>query len=203
MWALHSFEGMNRTITCASLLPSLFLLACERAPTRHNEGAAETARQQADITRDLPPTIGLANTAANSVDAADMTPPILTPQAERGVEGARNVLLSFARAIEQQQFNQAWAMLSPADQRKWSKAEFAANFAGMKDITVAIPTGTTEGAAGSIYYTAPVTIIETDEDGRPIRMEGEAVLRRVNDVDGATPAQLRWHFGRLTLDWTH
>ena len=193
---------MNRTITCASLLPSLFLLACERAPTLHNDGAVETARQQADMTHDVPPTIGPAN-IANSVDAPGMTPPILTQQAKRGVEGARNVLLSFARAIEQQRFNQARSMLSPADQQKWSKAEFAANFAGLEDITVALPTGTTDGAAGSIYYTAPVTITATDKDGRPIRMEGEAVLRRVNDVDGATPAQLRWHFGTLTLDWTH
>ena len=203
MRALHDCKGMNRTIICASLLPSLFLLACERAPTLHNESAVETARQQADITRDVPPTVGPANIVANSVDAPGMPPPILTQQSERGVEGARNVLLSFARAIEQQQFNQAWAMLSPADQRKWSKAEFAANFAGLEDITVAIPTGTTDGAAGSIYYTAPVTITATEKDGRPIRMEGEAVLRRVNDVDGATPAQLRWHFGTLTLDWTH
>ena len=199
---------MNRTIICAALLPSLFLLACERAPTPGHEWPDEPALQQANVasngTADAPPPSTPANLTANSSDdAADLTTPILTPQAERGVEGARNVLLSFARAIEQQRFNQTWAMLSPADQQKWSKAEFAANFAGLKDITVAIPTGTTDGAAGSIYYTAPVTITATDKDGRPIRMEGEAVLRRVNDVDGATPAQLRWHFGTLTLDWTH
>lgn len=57
--------------------------------------------------------------------------------------------------------------------------------------------------AGSVYYTAPVAISGSDSDGRPVRIEGEAVLRRVNDVDGATPAQLRWHFDTLNLDWTH
>ena len=60
-----------------------------------------------------------------------------------------------------------------------------------------------EGAAGSSYYTAPVTVTSSDKDGRPVRIEGEAVLRRVNDVPGATPAQLRWHMDKVTLDWTH
>ena len=76
-------------------------------------------------------------------------------------------------------------------------------FADLGKITVAVPTGTMEGAAGSSYYTAPVTITATDKDGRPVRIEGEAVLRRVNDVPGATAAQLRWHFERLTLNWTY
>ena len=39
--------------------------------------------------------------------------------------------------------------------------------------------------------------------GRPVRIEGKAVLRRVNDVPGSTEAQRRWHFETLTLDWTH
>jgi hypothetical protein len=53
--------------------------------------------------------------------------------------------------------------------------------------------GESEGAAGSIYYTAPVTII----DGAR-RLTGEVVLRRVNDVPGATPEQLRWHIESTT-----
>lgn len=60
-----------------------------------------------------------------------------------------------------------------------------------------------EGAAGSSFYTALVTITGGEKSGRPVRIEGEAVLRRVNDVPGASAAQLRWHFERLSLDWTH
>lgn len=133
----------------------------------------------------------------------DLTPPTLTPEAERGVKGARNVLLSFARAIELREYDQAWALLSTGDQKKWDKAGFARMFADLGKTTVAIPDGEMEGAAGSSYYTAPVTITANDQSARPVRIEGEAVLRRVNDVDGATPAQLRWHFDKLTLDWTH
>lgn len=76
-------------------------------------------------------------------------------------------------------------------------------FAGLEGIAVAVDDGTMEGAAGSSFYTAPVTITARDRQGRPIRFEGEAVLRRVNDVPGATAAQLAWHFETLRLDWVN
>lgn len=133
----------------------------------------------------------------------DISPAPLTPEAERSDTGARNLLLAFARGIELAEFDQAWALLSEGDRQRWSKAEFAAQFADLDEITVAVPEGTSEGAAGSIYYTTPITVSGNDTEGRPIRYEGEAVLRRVNDVDGASPEQLRWHFDQLTFDWTH
>ena len=71
------------------------------------------------------------------------------------------------------------------------------------DIAVAVPTGQMEGAAGSSYYTAPVSITATDQDGRPIGFDGEMVLRRVNDVPGSTAEQRRWHIESTTIDWTH
>lgn len=190
---------MDKKHISASLLPTLLLMGCGPAPN-DTESPPMASSAVNDAAVNQPPEHAPANA---NVMIDTMAPPILTPEAEQSVKGARNVLLSFARAIEQQKFDEAWALLSPGDQQKWSKQQFATNFAGLKDITVAIPTGTTEGAAGSIYYTAPVTITASDEEGRPIRMEGEAVLRRVNNVDGATPAQLRWHFNTLTLDWTH
>ncbi|WP_197421820.1 MULTISPECIES: hypothetical protein, partial [unclassified Sphingomonas] len=145
-----------------------------------------------------PPPIPTPTTTASAP-----TQPVLTPEAERGETGARDVLLDFARAIELRRFDQAWALLSPADRRKWSRSDFRSLFADLRKPIVAVPTGTLEGAAGSSYYTAPVTITGTDPSGRPVRIEGEAVLRRVNDIDGATAAQRRWHFQSLRLDWTH
>ena len=76
-------------------------------------------------------------------------------------------------------------------------------FSDLDEVTVAVGNGEMEGAAGSVYYTAPLTITGTDEAGRPIVIDGGAVLRRVNDVDGASADQLRWHFQSLALDWTH
>ena len=167
---------MDRMKNAAALVSALLLAAC---------GPAEEAQNRPDA----------APAPAVTSD--------LTPEAERGMEGARNMLLSFARAIEGKDYGQAWTLLSPGDRQRWSKAGFAAMFAGWREVSVAIADGETEGAAGSLYYTAPVTITGRDRDGRPVRFEGQAVLRRVNDVDGATAAQLRWHFDRLTLDWTH
>lgn len=50
-----------------------------------------------------------------------------------------------------------------------------------------------EGAAGSIFIMVPLTLTATDKAGKPVRYAGPITLRRVNDVDGASAAQLRWH----------
>ena len=133
----------------------------------------------------------------------DLTPAPLTPEAERTVKGARNVLVSFARAIELKEFDQAWNMLGPAAKQRMSKADFNKIFTGLDHISVAVPGGQMEGAAGSSYYTSQATINAKDTDGRPVRIEGPITLRRVNDVPGATPYQLHWHIEQLKLDWTH
>jgi len=192
---------MAMTKISAALAPALLLLGCgqSQAPGEQAEPAAP-ATANAPAPPDPMPAGGPGR--APDVIPAE-APPRLTAEAERGVEGARNVLLGFARAIERKRYDEAWALLSPADRAKWSRPAFTAMFGDLGNITVAIPDGTTEGAAGSLYYTAPVTITAADKDGRPVRIEGSAVLRRVNDVDGATPEQLRWHFATLTLDWTH
>ncbi len=70
-------------------------------------------------------------------------------------------------------------------------------FYGPARKTLRFGTGTAEGAAGSLYYETSIT--QRDETGVVVR-KGTITLRRVNDVDGATPAQLRWHIERSTLE---
>lgn len=55
--------------------------------------------------------------------------------------------------------------------------------------------GITEGAAGSLYYEVPAML----RFGSGPPEHGSLVLRRVNDVDGATAEQLRWHIERSTI----
>lgn len=55
--------------------------------------------------------------------------------------------------------------------------------------------GRQEGAAGSLYYEAPVTLRFGDAPPET----GTLTLRRVNDVDGASPEQLRWHIERAAI----
>lgn len=73
-------------------------------------------------------------------------------------------------------------------------AQFAAQWSKLTKPVVVIGPGSQEGAAGSLYYTAPVAIA----DGAR-RISGVVVFRRVNDVDGASPEQLRWHIESLSF----
>lgn len=50
-----------------------------------------------------------------------------------------------------------------------------------------------DAAAGSMFVTVPVRVYATLKNGRRQSFRGAYVLRRVNDVDGATQAQLSWH----------
>ena len=52
--------------------------------------------------------------------------------------------------------------------------------------------GETEGAAGSIYLTIPVSFY-----GASNRSAANVILRRVNEVPGSTKAQRRWHIERI------
>ncbi|WP_126173850.1 nuclear transport factor 2 family protein [Altericroceibacterium xinjiangense] len=79
-------------------------------------------------------------------------------------------------------------------------SEFREGFAATRSTTVAI-TGPvrTEGAAGSLYATVPVEVEAVQNDGTRQRFTGSYVLRRVNDVPGASVEQLRWHIYSAAL----
>lgn len=76
---------------------------------------------------------------------------------------------------------------------------FASRWDVSRPLAVMLGSGQQEGAAGSSYYEAPVTVSGTGANGVPLRLAGTVTLRRVNDVPGATPAQLRWHIVELAL----
>jgi hypothetical protein len=170
----------------ASTALVLALAACQQGePDAQSSPSGETA---------------LADASPQATDAGQ---PSLTLEAEKGEEGARNVLLAWARGIEFKRFDEAWDLFGEAGRERISEAEFAAMFEGLGEIAVAISAGEMEGAAGSLYYTSQATITGTDAEGRPIRIEGPVVLRRVNDVPGASEEQLRWHIESADLTWTH
>ncbi len=127
--------------------------------------------------------------------APNYAPPVLTPEAARGEKGARNVLLSWAQAMEDRAFDAAFALYGRNS--GVNRADFAATFADYKTITVAFGDGAIEGAAGSSYYEVPVTLTGAMHDGSPYKREGTITLRRVNDVPGAEPWQLAWHVDRI------
>jgi hypothetical protein len=71
------------------------------------------------------------------------------------------------------------------------EARLKALFAGYKQPTIALAGIQQEGAAGSLYCTVSGKLTDAGDPAKPAQ-DGEIVLRRVNDVPGATPAQLRW-----------
>jgi hypothetical protein len=136
--------------------------------------------------------------APPAVPAPAAAPPSasLSPQAQKGSAGAQAVLRTWAQALENRQFDVAWQQFGnpPA-----SRAAFIKWWNRYRTIKVSLGAGESDAAMGSLYYTAPATLTGTTMDGKPFRLKGDIVLRRVNDVDGATPAQLRWHIGTADL----
>lgn len=68
-------------------------------------------------------------------------------------------------------------------------------FGGKAGPKIAVGKGDVEGAAGSLYYEAPIVV--DFADGRASK-RGTIVLRRVNDVPGASEEQLNWRIERTS-----
>lgn len=56
-----------------------------------------------------------------------------------------------------------------------------------------------DAAMGSVYVDVPVEVFATLKNGHHQRFRGYYTLRRVNDVDGASNAQLHWHLASSSL----
>ncbi len=70
-------------------------------------------------------------------------------------------------------------------------ARLEAVFGGYKDLQLAWNEPFVEGAAGSAYCTVSGKLTDA-KDAAKAPVEGTLLLKRVNDVPGATPDQLRW-----------
>ena len=70
-------------------------------------------------------------------------------------------------------------------------ARLEAVFGGYKEFLLEWPEPFVEGAAGSSFCTVSGKLTD-GEDPAKVIVEGTMLLRRVNDVPGATPDQLRW-----------
>jgi hypothetical protein len=124
---------------------------------------------------------------------APSTPKVLSepkgPIDPKSVEAAGQVVQSYGALVEQSRFTEAARLWrDPAAAAAFAKALRPATHMEIGEL------GDTEGAAGSIYTSVPVTFYRTG-----FRRPAEVVLRRVNDVPGSTAAQRRWHIERI--DW--
>jgi hypothetical protein len=119
-------------------------------------------------------------------------PKAVPPSASRDPQ---EVLLSWAKAVSLKDWPTAYGYWGEhGAQSGMTLDQFKATWGKLTQPDLEIGKGQQEGAAGSSFYSVPVTIV----DGAR-RIPGEVVFRRVNDVEGATAEQLRWHIESTTL----
>ena len=116
------------------------------------------------------------------------TPQPTQDQAALDSRDCRTVAQAYADAIERHAFDFA--------ARAWNDpvidaARLKARFAGFAGPRIEIKKVEEEGAAGSLYCTVTGVLTDTADPNKKTR-SGEIVLKRVNDVPGATADQLRW-----------
>ena len=130
----------------------------------------------------------------------DRTPISEAPFTEDSAQGAANVVQTYYALLGGRAYDKAWALRSDAGQAsgQTTPAAFAASFDRYSQYNA--QTGgpsAIEGAAGSLYVTVPVVIYGRLKTGAEVHEKGEATLRRVNDVPGATAEQLKWRIARI------
>ncbi len=120
--------------------------------------------------------------------------------APKSMEAAAAVVRRYYSAINARDYATAWTQWGDEGRPGQTLAAFEAGFAHTRSTRVtigALQPG--DGGAGSIYQPVPVTVDATLDDGTQQRFRGTYVVRRVNDVDGASASQLRWHIGSAQL----
>jgi hypothetical protein len=136
--------------------------------------------------------------SAPSLTQDDTPPPATTPIRVGSPEDA---VRAYYAAIDAGEFARAYRLWGQDGEASGqSYAQFRQGFAATRStqVTISGPVES-EGAAGSIYATVPVTVDATLKDGTRQRFAGEYVLRRVNDVPGASEEQLNWHIESASL----
>lgn len=74
-------------------------------------------------------------------------------------------------------------------------------FEDHREVRIAISgKGRTEGAAGSLYMTIPVTVSYLDAKDKAVNRAATLTLHRVNNVPGATEEQLSWRIVDARFD---
>jgi hypothetical protein len=118
----------------------------------------------------------------------------------KSAAAAAAVVRRYYAALDAGDYGTAWQQWGDDGRPGQTYAAFAGGFAHTRSTRVTIgtlPPG--DAGAGSLYQPVPVTVDATLDDGRHQRFRGRYVVRRVNDVDGASPGQLRWHIDSAQL----
>jgi hypothetical protein len=113
-----------------------------------------------------------------------------TPAREASVEAAVGVVRAYYAALERRDYRAAYGLWHG----RYTPAQVRAGYADTAHVAVTpIPPFQADGGAGSLYCDVPVRVNAVLKNGRRQHFTGSFTLRRVNDVDGSTALQRRWH----------
>lgn len=115
-------------------------------------------------------------------------------------EAAAAVVQRYYRALDARDYGTAWQQWGDDGRPGHSYDKFRQGYAKTRSVRVTLGSlGAVEGAAGSSYVSIPVTVNARLADGTRQIFIGSYRLRRVNDVDGASAEQRRWHLDNAKL----
>lgn len=194
---MRMIGSFSRAVLAATA--SLALAACDTQPALTKPENIESTTAAPDPVDPAPtpataPTPPPSETATGAAGAAGADASKIDFGALQERRDPERLLRYYANVLRSGRWNdaaRAWssdAMVTP---------EMLANVYGKGELPVlAIGKGDTEGAAGSLYYEAPITVSFPDD--RP-SLRGTITLRRVNDVPGASQEQLTWRIEHSSL----
>ena len=111
------------------------------------------------------------------------------------------VLQQYFQAIGAGKFDAAYALWrAQSNQAPESAADLTTRYHGIASVQMKVTGDThTEGAAGTLYTTVPLTITEHTSDGNDKSLTGECVLARSNNVPGSSDNARHWRLHACDL----
>lgn len=98
--------------------------------------------------------------------------------------------------LEAKEYTEAHKLWGPSSDL--ADGTFAAKFAGNREYHAEVyAPGEIEGGAGSLYVEVPVKVYGVTTKGEKFETPQVVTLRRVNNVDGSTAEQRRWHIASI------
>lgn len=160
-------------------------------------GACDAAQQ--DEPEPSPAPAATETISATTAPPPDNSPPPVADPIR--AESAEDAIRAYYSAIDADEFALAYRLWANQGQASGqSYAQFRQGFAATRSVEVIVSGPVrTEGAAGTVYATVPVEVNAVLKDGTRQRFSGEYVLRRANDVPGATEEQLSWRIASASL----
>ena len=116
--------------------------------------------------------------------------------------GPADAVRKYYAFLEAKDYARAYAMWGEQGlASKQTYDEFVRGFAGTAHTRVSVTDPVSiEGAAGSSFAEVRVRVEASTTAGEVQHFTGAYVVRRTNDVPGATAEQLRWHFDAARLE---